>query len=71
MTGDAIYAMSPTAGVGAVTALCDAATLGKLLSEEGIKLESLRKYERLMREYAGEGYPEYCEREDALWDAII
>jgi 2-polyprenyl-6-methoxyphenol hydroxylase-like FAD-dependent oxidoreductase len=54
MIGDAIHAMSPTAGVGAVTALRDAATLAKLLSEEGMEVRSLRKYEDLMRQYAGE-----------------
>jgi 2-polyprenyl-6-methoxyphenol hydroxylase-like FAD-dependent oxidoreductase len=52
--GDGIHAMSPTAGVGAVSALRDAATLSKFLGEEGVSVESLRKYETLMRNYAGE-----------------
>jgi 2-polyprenyl-6-methoxyphenol hydroxylase-like FAD-dependent oxidoreductase len=54
MIGDAIHAMSPTAGVGAVTALRDAATLAKLFEEGGVNIQSLRKYEDSMRHYAGE-----------------
>ena len=54
MIRDAIHAMSPTAGVGAVTALRDAATLARILNEEGINIQSLRKYEALMRQYAGD-----------------
>jgi 2-polyprenyl-6-methoxyphenol hydroxylase-like FAD-dependent oxidoreductase len=54
LIGDSIHAMSPTAVVGAVTALRDAADLAQVLAEDGLKVESLGKYEGAMREYAGE-----------------
>jgi 2-polyprenyl-6-methoxyphenol hydroxylase-like FAD-dependent oxidoreductase len=52
--GDAIHVMSPTAAVGATTALRDAATLAQHLVEGGINKENIRKYEQHMRAYAGE-----------------
>ena len=54
LVGDAIHAMSPTAGVGATTAIRDAATLVQALRDGGLLTESVKKYEGLMREYAGE-----------------
>lgn len=53
LIGDSIHAMSPTAGVGAVTALRSAASLAKIIAEEGISVDGLRKYEDEMREVAG------------------
>ena len=52
LIGDSAHAMSPTAVVGAATALRDSALLANLLAEEGVKTASLRKYEAAMREYA-------------------
>ncbi|MCJ1355678.1 MAG: hypothetical protein MMC33_005670 [Icmadophila ericetorum] len=54
LIGDAVHAMSPTAGIGANTALKGAALLVKILGEEGILKESIGKYEVSMREFAGE-----------------
>ena len=54
LIGDSIHLMSPTAGVGATTALRDAATLSQILSDEGINADSVEKYQALMRKYAGE-----------------
>ncbi len=53
LIGDSVHAMSPTAGVGAVTALRSAALLAQLLGEEGISVTNLRKYEDEMRKYSG------------------
>jgi 2-polyprenyl-6-methoxyphenol hydroxylase-like FAD-dependent oxidoreductase len=53
LIGDAIHAMSPAGGVGAVTALKDAATLTKALTTEGITAVSIDAYESAMRAYAG------------------
>lgn len=50
--GDAIHAMSPCGGVGAVTALRDAALLTEKLAEGGLSAESVGKYEDAMRVYA-------------------
>lgn len=55
LLGDAIHVMSPAGGVGAVTALRDAANLAGLLAEEGISAASIGKYEEMMRKYAHEG----------------
>ena len=55
--GDAVHVMPPTGGVGANTALRDAATLGKLIVENGINkigIDEIATYEKLMREYSEE-----------------
>jgi 2-polyprenyl-6-methoxyphenol hydroxylase-like FAD-dependent oxidoreductase len=54
LIGDSVHAMSPTSVVGAVSALRSAATLSKVLAEEGISAQSLKKYEDEMRQYTGE-----------------
>jgi 2-polyprenyl-6-methoxyphenol hydroxylase-like FAD-dependent oxidoreductase len=51
--GDAVHAMTPAGGVGANTALKDAALLGRLLADAGGWKERLTAdYEREMRAYA-------------------
>ena len=51
--GDAVHAMTPAGGVGANTALKDAALLGRLLADAGGWKEGLTAaYEREMRAYA-------------------
>lgn len=55
LVGDAAHPMSPTAGIGAVTALRSAAVLARVIKEEGISGESLRGYEDEMRVFAGNG----------------
>lgn len=52
LLGDAAHAMPPTAGVGATTALTDAALLGAALSKHGICQKALEEYETEMRVYA-------------------
>ena len=54
LIGDAIHLMSPTAGIGANTALRDAALLNKTLAEKGMGADAIGSYERSMREYAGQ-----------------
>lgn len=54
LLGDSIHAMSPTAGVGSVTAVRSAAALAKAIRENGVGLGSLRKYEDEMRNFASE-----------------
>ncbi|KAL1963596.1 hypothetical protein VTN77DRAFT_8041 [Rasamsonia byssochlamydoides] len=49
---DSIHVMSPAGGVGAATALQDAATLTKILARDGLSTASIREYEDTMREYA-------------------
>jgi 2-polyprenyl-6-methoxyphenol hydroxylase-like FAD-dependent oxidoreductase len=51
--GDAVHAMTPAGGVGANTALKDAAVLGRLLHDAGGWREGVtREYEQEMRAYA-------------------
>jgi 2-polyprenyl-6-methoxyphenol hydroxylase-like FAD-dependent oxidoreductase len=53
LIGDAVHAMTPAGGVGANTALRDAALLGRLLGAAGGWREGLTaEYEREMRLYA-------------------
>lgn len=52
--GDSIHTMSPTAGVGTVTAVRSAAALTRAIREDGVTRESLTKYEKEMRAFASE-----------------
>jgi 2-polyprenyl-6-methoxyphenol hydroxylase-like FAD-dependent oxidoreductase len=53
LIGDAVHAMTPAGGVGANTALRDAALLGRLIADAGGWKERLTaEYEREMRAYA-------------------
>jgi 2-polyprenyl-6-methoxyphenol hydroxylase-like FAD-dependent oxidoreductase len=52
LLGDAIHVMSPCGGVGAVTAIRDAALLSQIIAEEGISTTSVGKFESEMRSYA-------------------
>jgi 2-polyprenyl-6-methoxyphenol hydroxylase-like FAD-dependent oxidoreductase len=52
LLGDAVHAMSPCGGVGAVTALKDAAVLVCKITEGGINEKSIGAYEAEMRQYA-------------------
>jgi 2-polyprenyl-6-methoxyphenol hydroxylase-like FAD-dependent oxidoreductase len=53
LIGDAVHAMTPAGGVGANTALRDAAFLGRLLADAGGWEEGITaQYERQMRAYA-------------------
>lgn len=53
LIGDAVHTMTPAGGVGANTALKDAALLGRLLADAGGSREGLTaQYEREMRPYA-------------------
>lgn len=54
LIGDSVHAMSPTAGVGAVTALRSAASLAEVIGEKGVTKDALREYEDKMRKVAGE-----------------
>lgn len=51
--GDAIHLMSPSGGVGAVAALHDAVNLAQIIDEQGVSVESIRQFERRMKEFAG------------------
>ena len=55
LIGDAVHVMSPCGGVGAATAIRDAAGLAKVIAEEGITAASIGKYEDQMRKYAAVG----------------
>jgi 2-polyprenyl-6-methoxyphenol hydroxylase-like FAD-dependent oxidoreductase len=52
LVGDAVHAMSPCGGVGAVTALRDASVLSAKIAENGICAKSIGAYEAEMRIYA-------------------
>ncbi|KAF2686475.1 cercosporin toxin biosynthesis protein [Lentithecium fluviatile CBS 122367] len=52
LLGDAVHVMSPCGGVGAVTAIMDAATLTMTLSAGGIGKKAVGEYEAKMRVYA-------------------
>ena len=52
LLGDAVHCMPPTGGVGANTALRDAATLTEFLKDVGV--EGIPEYEEKMRQYAGQ-----------------
>lgn len=52
LLGDAVHAMSPCGGVGAVTALKDAAVLAGKIADGGINEKSIGAYEAEMRLYA-------------------
>ncbi|KAJ7785693.1 cercosporin toxin biosynthesis protein [Mycena metata] len=52
--GDSIHGMLPAAGIGANTALRDAALLSKTLADKGRSAEAIGSYEAAMREYAGQ-----------------
>ncbi|GME23012.1 Tetracycline resistance protein [Neofusicoccum parvum] len=56
LIGDAAHVMSPSGGMGAVTAFRDAANLARVLVENGgrVSAESVGQYEEMMREYAAE-----------------
>lgn len=53
LIGDAAHAQPPTGGMGATTALSDAAVLGASLAEHRITPRALEVYEAEMRGYAG------------------
>jgi 2-polyprenyl-6-methoxyphenol hydroxylase-like FAD-dependent oxidoreductase len=53
LIGDAAHAQPPTGGMGATTALTDAAVLGEALAEHGMTPRALEQYEAEMRGYAG------------------
>ncbi|KAF2706519.1 cercosporin toxin biosynthesis protein [Pleomassaria siparia CBS 279.74] len=52
LIGDAVHVMSPCGGVGAVTAMMDAATLAESLRSGGVNKKSVGEYEAAMRIYA-------------------
>lgn len=56
LVGDSAHVMSPSGGLGAVTAFRDAANLAKMLVENGgrVSAEAVGKYEQMMRDYAAE-----------------
>lgn len=60
LIGDAAHAMPPTAGVGATTALTDAAILGESLRKHGITNLALHEYEQQMFEYGAKAVELGC-----------
>jgi 2-polyprenyl-6-methoxyphenol hydroxylase-like FAD-dependent oxidoreductase len=68
LIGDAVHAMTPAGGVGANTALKDAALLGRLLADAGAWREGLTaQYERAMRAYASANVKMSFERASRLF----
>jgi 2-polyprenyl-6-methoxyphenol hydroxylase-like FAD-dependent oxidoreductase len=68
LIGDAVHAMTPAGGVGANTALKDAAFLGRLLGAAGGWREGLTaEYEREMRPYASANVKMSFERASRLF----
>ena len=68
LIGDAVHAMTPAGGVGANTALKDAAFLGRLLADAGGWKEGLTaEYEREMRAYASANVKMSFERASRLF----
>ena len=68
LIGDAVHAMTPAGGVGANTALKDAASLGRLLADAGGWKEGLTaEYEREMRGYASVNVKMSFERASRLF----
>lgn len=68
LVGDAVHAMTPAGGVGANTALKDAALLGRLLADAGGWKEGLTaEYEREMRAYASANVKMSFERASRLF----
>jgi 2-polyprenyl-6-methoxyphenol hydroxylase-like FAD-dependent oxidoreductase len=68
LLGDAVHAMTPAGGVGANTALKDAALLGRLLADAGGWKAGLTKaYEREMRTYASPNVKMSFERASRLF----
>ncbi|KAJ4249119.1 hypothetical protein NW762_012453 [Fusarium torreyae] len=54
LLGDAAHAMSPTAALGATTAIHDAARIMDAIEQDGLNPKALRSYEHQMRAYAKE-----------------
>ena len=52
LIGDAVHVMSPTAGVGATTALRDSALLAEVLGKRGELENGVKRYEEAMRVWA-------------------
>ena len=52
LIGDAVHCMSPCGGVGAITAMMDAATLAEHLRDGGFSKANIAQYEAKMRVYA-------------------
>ena len=67
LLGDAIHVMSPTGGVGANTALADAAVLCEVIAKGGITAESIGKYEEKMRKFAKRGIEKSYSRAKKLY----
>ena len=53
-SGDVVHAMPPTAGLGATSALRDAAALSQVLATEGHSAKGIGRHEESRRAYTGE-----------------
>jgi 2-polyprenyl-6-methoxyphenol hydroxylase-like FAD-dependent oxidoreductase len=60
LIGDAAHAMPPTAGVGATSALTDAAILGEVLDKHGLTVHALEEYEKQMFDYGAKAIEGGC-----------